>query len=289
MSRCNPIRSAICAVLCLLAIVAAPLANATNYPISTFPSYGSAVMGGIDGFANGDGYFSVDQTTGQYRCFPSCFATLTQPPVVAEGALGVSTNTLSSAYAFADLATGNLSVKASGTYFNGGFFGAGAASLIWDTYTFSGAAPGATATITMTGTDGLSVNGRISAGSGAFFQTDVSNPQLTSYLNAFNLINAPIDPTYSFQSTFGIENNVPTILFATVSVASTVCGVICPGGSESFITDPISLDLPVGVTFTTASGGTFSPVAGVPEPETYAMLLTGLGLLGFTARRRKQK
>ena len=27
----------------------------------------------------------------------------------------------------------------------------------------------------------------------------------------------------------------------------------------------------------------------VPEPETYAMLLTGLGFLGFAARRRKQK
>lgn len=29
------------------------------------------------------------------------------------------------------------------------------------------------------------------------------------------------------------------------------------------------------------------PVAAIPEPETYAMLLAGLGLLGFTARRRK--
>ena len=30
-----------------------------------------------------------------------------------------------------------------------------------------------------------------------------------------------------------------------------------------------------------------TPVSAVPEPETYAMLLVGLGLIGFSARRRK--
>ena len=28
--------------------------------------------------------------------------------------------------------------------------------------------------------------------------------------------------------------------------------------------------------------------AAVPEPQTYAMLLAGLGLMGFVARRRRQ-
>jgi hypothetical protein len=32
-----------------------------------------------------------------------------------------------------------------------------------------------------------------------------------------------------------------------------------------------------------------APVAAVPEPETYAMLLAGLGLMGAIARRRKAK
>lgn len=35
-------------------------------------------------------------------------------------------------------------------------------------------------------------------------------------------------------------------------------------------------------------GGAVSVAAPVPEPETYGMLLGGLGVLGFLARRRKQ-
>jgi hypothetical protein len=31
------------------------------------------------------------------------------------------------------------------------------------------------------------------------------------------------------------------------------------------------------------------PVAAIPEPETYAMMFAGLGILGFVSRRRKQK
>lgn len=37
-----------------------------------------------------------------------------------------------------------------------------------------------------------------------------------------------------------------------------------------------------------AFSGSLTPIGVVPEPETYAMMLAGLGLLGFVARRRKQ-
>lgn len=35
--------------------------------------------------------------------------------------------------------------------------------------------------------------------------------------------------------------------------------------------------------------GLYTSTAAVPEPETYALMLAGLGLIGFTARRRMQQ
>ncbi len=42
-----------------------------------------------------------------------------------------------------------------------------------------------------------------------------------------------------------------------------------------------------GINLVVYAGGV--PVNAVPEPESYAMMLVGIGLLGFMARRRKQK
>jgi hypothetical protein len=58
-----------------------------------------------------------------------------------------------------------------------------------------------------------------------------------------------------------------------------------------FLNDNTRLD--TGITASTSSGfdviNGFPAAAPVPEPETYAMMLAGLGLLGFAARRRKRK
>lgn len=47
-----------------------------------------------------------------------------------------------------------------------------------------------------------------------------------------------------------------------------------------------TLYLPAGVTFTSSSGVFLSNVAVVPEPEAWALLLAGLGLVGWVTRRR---
>ena len=84
-----------------------------------------------------------------------------------------------------------------------------------------------------------------------------------------------------WESTAGL---ISTNLFSLPSSAATLSFV---GG---YIPGSYHLNV-AGFRFLPSAGygGTVSTIpAPVPEPETYAMLLAGLGLVGFTARRRKQ-
>ena len=51
------------------------------------------------------------------------------------------------------------------------------------------------------------------------------------------------------------------------------------------------VDLPEGIILTNArdinNNGQVIAIGMVPEPESYALLLTGLALVGFIARRKK--
>ncbi|PTQ80731.1 putative secreted protein with PEP-CTERM sorting signal [Nitrosospira multiformis] len=75
---------------------------------------------------------------------------------------------------------------------------------------------------------------------------------------------------------------------------------IVGGGSHAFITGPDGMgmmdlnfvvDLPEGWTLTSAMGinnhGQVIAAGLIPEPETYALMLAGLGLIGFVAWRQK--
>lgn len=69
-------------------------------------------------------------------------------------------------------------------------------------------------------------------------------------------------------------------------------GVYLTNASYDVFNDALYLHSQPGVFYKVADASTafgVSAVGAVPEPETYAMLLAGLGLLGFTARRRKNR
>lgn len=90
-------------------------------------------------------------------------------------------------------------------------------------------------------------------------------------LNGGSLVPWGTGPTYSFGSMVDLTGGfVPGL--------NTIDFYVEGNG----VTDGFALTLENG-------GGLTAQVNAIPEPETHAMLLAGLGLLGFAARRRKLK
>jgi opacity protein-like surface antigen len=90
---------------------------------------------------------------------------------------------------------------------------------------------------------------------------------------------------------FSIATNLSTYSFLDVEVPNVNTGLsffgFIAGGGENI----------TGMTFNSQIGSTAAPAldnvtlgntAPIPEPQTYALLLAGLGLLGFAARRRRK-
>jgi hypothetical protein len=98
------------------------------------------------------------------------------------------------------------------------------------------------------------------------------------------------------ESSSTARSNVSNLVINGVSQSA-----ITPNGNflETFYADGTNVLAPITITgaLTFTTSGTaqerpswnfnFKNVSPVPEPETYAMLMAGLGLLGFAARRRK--
>lgn len=83
---------------------------------------------------------------------------------------------------------------------------------------------------------------------------------------------------------FDLSFDVTGFIGGLIANANSFAGFVWreePGGPNSLM----GLSVYDGPTLTID----YSTVAAVPEPETYAMLVAGLGLLGFVAGRRKLK
>jgi hypothetical protein len=78
-----------------------------------------------------------------------------------------------------------------------------------------------------------------------------------------------------------------SITLGNVSVGENAVGISSYYGGYGVPTGQSVVNNQYGnyTTFTTTAT---SAIAAVPEPETYAMMLAGLGLVGFAARRRRQ-
>ena len=119
------------------------------------------------------------------------------------------------------------------------------------------------------------------AGPGSYTFTDGSTPFATLIITQVG-----DKLTYTFNELIGDGTNL--ILDYTNG-----------GSAKTLLSTPVSLPIGPEGTMTGGVGGskatfygatlTYTPVTAVPEPESYAMLLAGLGLVGTIAIRRRNQ
>jgi hypothetical protein len=174
------------------------------------------------------------------------------------------------------------------------------------TLLIAGQAQATQLTYTLTGPSFTNVSGAFSTsdritGSVSFDSSLLDVSGNGSIITSSSGVNPAI--TWQFQDGHNLFNNQITTSGFTIAMgfSSGAAGSWNIDTTHGYTTNDIWLDSGRGsyesffqggyassATALTASNWTRS-VAAVPEPETYALLLAGLGLMGAAVRRRKQK
>ena len=118
--------------------------------------------------------------------------------------------------------------------------------------------------------------------------TFVPEPGWAIRLNSFDM------GGYSFADHINSQVRILDGTSNTILVDYSPVTILGTGGTHSTFTPGLTHEGPLSIRFgyndwnVGIDNINFDQVAVVPEPETYAMLLAGLGLVGFMVRRRKQ-
>jgi choice-of-anchor A domain-containing protein len=163
----------------------------------------------------------------------------------------------------------------------------GTAEKLWSTLILTGSGSGSG------GVEVINVDASLLVNSTSFEINNVS-PSATLIVNF-------IGDSVGFHGDFQAFDAIDNVLFNTTSSNVTInngfhVSLLAPNaaikGGEGEVNGTIivkSWDSTIQINGTNAfTAGVPGLVSAVPEPETYAMLLAGLGLMGFIARRRKQ-
>ena len=113
-----------------------------------------------------------------------------------------------------------------------------------------------------------------------FLSGDVSTVTLANGPNVGSI-------AFDFGANFPNNNNNGGVSRLTANEQASWSVTFGSAQTSPFFSDPGSALHVAGLTDAQGGSAWYTPTTPVPEPETYAMLLTGMGLIGAIARRRR--